>query len=84
MSLVKLDKPRPPISWLDEPVGELLLLLAPLKAVTFVLSAGIRPSFIRFFCFIRLFWNQIFTCVSLSCSAEAISMRLARVRYLLK
>ena len=25
-------------------------------------SCGMRPSFIRFFCFIRRFWNQIFTC----------------------
>ena len=24
-------------------------------------SCGIKPSFIRFFCFIRRFWNQIFT-----------------------
>ena len=77
-------------------------------------SCGISPSFIRFFCFIRRFWNQIFTwkgftwegdpscrrqgiwelcClvafqlltwVSLSCSAAAISILLARVRYLLK
>ena len=42
------------------------------------------PSFIRFFCFIRRFWNQILTCVSLSCRAAAISIRRARVRYLLK
>lgn len=27
---------------------------------------GSSPSFSRFFCFIRRFWNQIFTCVSLS------------------
>lgn len=47
-------------------------------------SAGIKPSFIRFFCFMRRFWNHIFTWVSLSCNAVAISMRLARVRYLLK
>lgn len=47
-------------------------------------SGGMSPSFMRFFCFIRLFWNQILTCVSLSCSAAAISIRLARVRYLLK
>jgi len=47
-------------------------------------SGGINPSFMRFFCFIRRFWNQIFTCVSLSCSAPAISILLARVRYLLK
>ena len=47
-------------------------------------SWGISPSFIRFFCFIRRFWNQILTCVSLSCNAPAISMRRARVRYLLK
>lgn len=47
-------------------------------------SGAIRPSFMRFFCFIRRFWNQIFTCVSFSCSADAISIRLARVRYLLK
>lgn len=47
-------------------------------------SGAISPSFILFFCFIRRFWNQILTCVSLSCNAEAISMRLARVRYLLK
>lgn len=42
------------------------------------------PSRSRFFCFIRLFWNQIFTCVSLSSSVAAISTRRARVRYLLK
>lgn len=47
-------------------------------------SGGMSPSFIRFFCFIRRFWNQIFTCVSLSWRAAAISMRRARVRYLLK
>lgn len=42
------------------------------------------PSLSRFFCFMRLFWNQIFTCVSLSSSVAAISTRRARVRYLLK
>lgn len=42
------------------------------------------PSRSRFFCFIRLFWNQIFTWVSLSSSVAAISTRRARVRYLLK
>ena len=42
------------------------------------------PSFIRFFCFIRLFWNHILTWVSLSPNAAAISIRRARVRYLLK
>lgn len=42
------------------------------------------PSRSRFFCFMRLFWNQIFTCVSLSSSVAAISTRRARVRYLLK
>ena len=47
-------------------------------------SGGINPSFMRFFCFIRRFWNQIFTCVSLSCRVLAISILLARVRYLLK
>ena len=47
-------------------------------------SGGMSPSFIRFFCFIRLFWNQILTCVSLSWRAAAISIRRARVRYLLK
>ena len=47
-------------------------------------SGGIRPSFMRFFCFILRFWNQILTCVSFSCSADAISIRRARVRYLLK
>lgn len=60
-------------------VGE-LLLLPEFK----IGSGGISPSFILFFCFIRLFWNHIFTCVSFSCKAEAISMRLALVRYLLK
>jgi hypothetical protein len=39
-------------------LGELLLLLGGLVASG---SGGIRPSFIRFFCFIRRFWNQIFT-----------------------
>ena len=47
-------------------------------------SGGIRPSFMRFFCFIRLFWNHIFTWVSLSCRAPAISILRALVRYLLK
>ena len=45
---------------------------------------GKRPSFSRFFCFIRRFWNQIFTWVSLSCRDAAISTLRARVRYLLK
>lgn len=45
---------------------------------------GSSPSFSRFFCFIRRFWNQIFTCVSLSWREAAISTRLALVRYLLK
>lgn len=60
-------------------VGELLSLL-----VLTIGSAGMRPSFIRFFCFILLFWNHIFTCVSFSCNADAISILLALVRYLLK
>ena len=47
-------------------------------------SGGMRPSFIRFFCFILRFWNQILTCISFSSSADAISIRRARVRYLLK
>lgn len=47
-------------------------------------SAGMRPSFIRFFCFIRRFWNQILTWVSFSCNEVAISILLALVRYLLK
>lgn len=84
LSLVKLDKPSPLVSWLEELVGELLELLAPLSELIVVLSAGIKPSFILFFCFILLFWNQIFTCVSFSCNADAISIRLALVRYLLK
>lgn len=47
-------------------------------------GSGSSPSFCNFFCFMRLFWNQTFTCVSLSCRALATSTRLARVRYLLK
>ena len=47
-------------------------------------SGGISPSFMRFFCFILRFWNQILTWVSLSWRAPAISILLARVRYLLK
>ena len=47
-------------------------------------SGGISPSFIRFFCFILRFWNQILTCVSFSCRAAAISILRARVKYLLK
>jgi len=47
-------------------------------------SAGISPSFMRFFCFILRFWNQIFTCVSFRAKACAISILLALVRYLLK
>lgn len=42
------------------------------------------PSLSNFFCFMRLFWNQTFTCVSLSCRVLATSSRLDRVRYLLK
>lgn len=45
---------------------------------------GSNPSFSLFFCFILRFWNQIFTCVSLSCSEAAISTLLALVKYLLK
>lgn len=45
---------------------------------------GKRPSFTRFFCFIRRYWNQIFTWVSLSCRVTAISTLWALVRYLLK
>lgn len=45
---------------------------------------GSNPSFSRFFCFIRLFWNQIFTWVSFNCKAAAISTRRALVKYLLK
>lgn len=41
-------------------------------------------SRMRFFCFILLFWNQIFTCVSLSPNEAAISILLALVKYLLK
>lgn len=48
------------------------------------ISPGNRPSRSIFLCFMRLFWNQIFTCVSLSWRLLAISVRLARVRYLLK
>lgn len=47
-------------------------------------ETGRSPSFSRFFCFMRRFWNQIFTWVSLSCRDAAISTRRARVRYLLK
>ena len=47
-------------------------------------GAQSSPSLCNFFCFMRLFWNQTFTCVSLSCRALATSTRLARVRYLLK
>lgn len=74
-------------------VGELLPLLTPPRfeipalapAPPFVIgSVGIKPSFIRFFCFILRFWNHIFTCVSFNCRAEAISILLALVRYLLK
>ncbi len=48
------------------------------------ISPGKRPSRSSFFCFMRRFWNQIFTCVSLSWRLLAISVRRARVRYLLK
>lgn len=42
------------------------------------------PSRSLFFCFILRFWNQILTWVSFSCNELAISMRRARVKYLLK
>jgi len=72
------------------PLDELLVAVVESESLLFSLLAGvgvsgaIRPSFIRFFCFIRLFWNQILTCVSFNWSAEAISILLARVKYLLK
>lgn len=47
-------------------------------------ARALAPSLSRFFCFMRLFWNHIFTCVSFSSSVAAISTRRARVRYLLK
>lgn len=48
-------------------------------------AAGpLPPSRSRFFCFMRRFWNQIFTCVSLSSRVAAISTLRARLRYLLK
>lgn len=48
-------------------------------------AGGTRPpSRSRFFCFMRRFWNQILTCVSLSSRVAAISTRRARLRYLLK
>lgn len=69
--------------WLTlPPFGEFPLEFLPVPLL--IGSTGIKPSFIRFFCFIRLFWNQIFTCVSFSCNADAISIRLALVKYLLK
>lgn len=71
----------PDISFCNKVVvpGELLLLPLMLE-----LSGGINPSFILFFCFILLFWNHIFTWVSFNCNADAISILLALVRYLLK
>ena len=106
------------LSWSPDPLESVLFwdrgeVFSPVRLG----SGGIRPSFIRFFCFILRFWNQIFTwkatrvsksilwtnfmltCfsvtvsgvfleistwVSFSWSAAAISIRLARVRYLLK
>lgn len=60
------------------------LLWWPLPGGGVDVSVGINPSFILFFCFIRRFWNHIFTCVSLSARDWAISILLARVKYLLK
>lgn len=75
LSLGDVDAGLDESEWMDSPAefggGE-------------VESDGIRPSFIRFFCFIRLFWNHILTCVSFNCNEVAISIRRARVRYLLK
>lgn len=68
-------------------VGELLVLLLPFidgVARFKLISGGMRPSFIRFFCFMRRFWNHIFTWVSFNCSADAISILRALVKYLLK
>lgn len=61
-----------------------LLCWLPLPGGGVDVSAGIRPSLILFFCFMRRFWNQILTCVSFSCRDCAISILRARVRYLLK
>ena len=72
------------VLWLCDERGEVLWGWSPPPPVKREGSCGIRPSFMRFFCFIRRFWNQIFTCVSLSWSAPAISILLALVRYLLK
>lgn len=63
-------------------LSEVSSVLASLPGVAG--EAEVRPSFSRFFCFMRRFWNQIFTWVSFSWRAAAISTRLARVRYLLK
>lgn len=74
-------------------LDSLLFSLEPMVCSTWRLLVGdpvelsaviTRPSFSLFFCFILLFWNQIFTCVSFSCKAEAISILLALVKYLLK
>ena len=48
------------------------------------LAESRSPSRSLFFCFILRFWNQILTWVSFSCKELAISMRRARVKYLLK
>lgn len=49
-------------------VGEAVEFIAGGELVVVVtvcwvkMSAGIRPSLTRFFCFMRRFWNQILTC----------------------
>ena len=52
------------VGWSSDPLLSVLLccergevLWSPVREG----SAGMRPSFIRFFCFIRRFWNQILT-----------------------
>ena len=54
------------------PVGEVLVL------------PGASPCEEHFLCFIRLFWNQIFTCLSVKLSCEASSALLSFVRKWLK
>lgn len=51
LSLGDVDAGLDESEWMDRP--------AELDGGGEVESEGIRPSFMRFFCFIRLFWNHI-------------------------
>lgn len=58
--------------------------LLPQAKLKFADNSRMRFSRVIFFNFMRPFWNQIFTCLSVRWTLRLISRRLSRVRYMLK